>query len=144
MEHAVSRVPWHLWMVGAASLLWNGFGAFDYVMTQTGNADYLAQFEPEQLAYFEGFPAWAVATWALAVWGGVLGSVLLLVRSKWAAPAFLVSLVSMAANTVYTFVLSDGMEMMGAGGAAFSAVIFVIALALLLYARAMARAGVLR
>ena len=144
MEHAVSRVPWHLWMVGAASLLWNGFGAFDYVMTQTGNADYLAQFEPEQLAYFEGFPTWAVATWALAVWGGVLGSVLLLVRSKWAAPAFLVSLVSMAANTVYTFVLPDGMELMGVGGAAFSAVIFVIALALLLYGRAMARAGILR
>jgi hypothetical protein len=25
--------PWHLWLVGVLALLWNSFGAFDYVMT---------------------------------------------------------------------------------------------------------------
>jgi hypothetical protein len=55
-------------------------GALDYVMTQTRNEACLSQFTPEQLDFFLGIPAWAVATWALAVWGGVLGAILLLAR----------------------------------------------------------------
>ena len=51
------RAPWHLWFVGVLSLLWNGVGAVDYLMTETRNASYLSSFTPEQLTYFQGFPA---------------------------------------------------------------------------------------
>jgi hypothetical protein len=30
--------PWHLWIVGVFSLLWNGMGAFDYGMTESRSA----------------------------------------------------------------------------------------------------------
>ena len=52
------KTPWHLWIVGLVTLLWNAMGAFDYVMIQTKNADYLTQFTPEQLPYFQSFPVW--------------------------------------------------------------------------------------
>ncbi len=133
--------PRHLWVVGVLSLIWNSIGAFDYLMTQTRNEAYMGQFTPEQLAYFYGFPSWVVATWALAVWGGVLGSVLLLLRQPLAAPVFGVSLVTMVVTTVYNFVLTDGVAVMGAGGAVFSAVIFGIAVALYVYARRLVRTG---
>ena len=137
--------PWHLWLVGVLALLWNGIGAFDYVMTETRNASYMSSFTPEQLAYFYGFPAWVVAAWALSVWGGVLGSVLILLRRRWAVPVFVVSLATMAATFVYNYVLTDGLAIMGdVGGLAFSALIVVIGIALLLYARRLARTGVLR
>ena len=46
---------------------------------------------------------------------------------------------------MYNFVLTDGVAVMGVGGAViFSAVIFAIAVALYLYARRLARTGVLR
>ena len=83
-----SRTPRHLWVIGIVALLWNAIGAFDYLMTQTKNAAYLSGFPPEQLAFFYGLPAWVVAAWALAVWGGVLGSVLLLLRRRLAVPVF--------------------------------------------------------
>jgi hypothetical protein len=137
--------PWHLWLVGALALLWNGIGAFDYVMTETRNASYMSSFTPEQLAYFYGFPAWVVAAWALSVWGGVLGSVLMLLRRRQAVPVFGVSLATMVATFVYNYVLTDGLAVMGEGGAlAFSALIVAIGFALLLYARRLARIGVLR
>lgn len=137
--------PWHLWLVGVLALLWNGIGAYDYVMTETRNAAYMNAFTPEQLAYFYGFPMWVVATWALSVWGGVLGAVLLLLRKRWAVPVFGVSLVTMVLTSFYNFVLTDGLAIMGgAGGLVFSAVIFVVAVALLVYARSLARSGVLR
>jgi hypothetical protein len=105
----------------------------------------MSAFTPEQLDYFYGFPAWVVAAWALSVWGGVLGSILLLLRRRWAVPVFGVSLAAMVLTTIYNFVLSDGLEVMdGAGGLIFTAVIFVIAVALFVYARWLARVGVLR
>lgn len=138
------RTPWHVWVVGVLTLLWNGVGALDYVMTQTRNQAYLKEFTPEQLDYFFGFPAWVVACWALGVWGGVLGSLLLLLRKRLAVPVFVVSFVAMVCTTIYNFVLSNGMEMMGGPGALIlSAVIFVIALALVFYSRAMRAKGVL-
>jgi hypothetical protein len=83
--------------------------------------------------------------WAIAVWGGVLGSVLLLLRRRLALPVFAVSFVAMVLTTIHNYFLSDGLEMMGGGGQlAFAAVIFLVALALVFYARAMAARGVLR
>ena len=137
--------PKHLWIVGILSLVWNAVGAFDYLMTQTRNPAYMGNFSPEQLEFFLGFPAWVDGAWAIAVWGSVLGSVLLLLRRRLAVPVFVVALVAMAVTTVHNFVLSDGLEVMGGmGPAAFSALIFVVGVLLVLYARAMARRGVLR
>ena len=63
-----NKAPLHLWVVGALSLAWNAFGAYDYVMTESRNEAYLAMFTPELRAFFDSFPAWAVAAWAIAVW----------------------------------------------------------------------------
>jgi hypothetical protein len=143
-ETRTVRAPWHLWVVGAISLLWNAVGAFDYVMTQTRNAAYMSGFTPEQLAYFYGFPAWVVAAWAIAVWGGVLGALLMLLRKRLAVRVFLVSLIALSATCFYNYGLTNGMEVAGdAGSLAFSAVIYMTALALYSYSLAMQKRGVL-
>lgn len=138
------KTPWHLWVVGAASLLWNGFGGYDYVMTNTRNQDYMAMLTPEQLAYFEGFPDWMTAVWAIGVWGAAAGSVLLLLRSRFAFHVFALSFAAMAVGVVYQFGLTEGLEVMGPTAIVMSAVIAVVAAALVFYARAMAKRGVLR
>jgi len=138
------RTPWHLWVIGVIALLWNAMGAFDYLMTQTKNAAYMSAFTPEQLEYFYGFPTWVIAAWAIAVWGGVLGSLLLLLRKRYAVWVFLVSFVAMVLTTIHNYVLSDGLKIFtDAGTKVFTAVIFLVALALFLYARAMSKRGVL-
>ena len=137
------KTPVHLWIIGVLALLWNLMGAFDYVATQLKLEFYMSQFSPEQLAYFYGFPAWAVAGWAFGVWGAVVGSIGLLLRKKWSIWAFAVSLAGMLVSSIYTLGLSDGAQMMGTGGVIFSVVIWVVAIFLLVYARAMANRGVL-
>jgi hypothetical protein len=140
------RTPWHLWVVGIVSLLWNAFGAFDYVMTKLKNPDYMAAFTPEQQAYFYNFPLWANVGWALGVWGSVLGSALLLARSRHAVAAFLLSLVGLAISSIYQFGMHYGEleRMFGTFPMIFTAVIWAILIALFLYARAQAANGVLR
>ena len=137
--------PWHLWVIAIVALLWSAGGALDYVMTQTKNEEYMSMFTDEQRAFAYGFPAWVVAFWAISVWGGVLGAVLLLLRKRAAFPVFLVSWVAMVITTFQIYVLSNALEVFGSTGELiFNAVIFLVALALVFYARAMSRRGVLR
>jgi len=144
MNQSAVKTPVHLWIIGTLAVLWNAIGAFDYSATQYQLASYMEQFTPEQLEYFYAFPSWMDAAWAIAVWGALLGSLGLLMRKSWAVWLFGVSILGMVISTIYNFVLSDGLAVMGSGGAIFTAVIWAIALLLFFYARAMAKRGVLR
>jgi hypothetical protein len=137
------RAPWHLWLVGILGLLWNSVGAFDYFMTQTRNETYMDRLTAEQLEVLNGFPAWLVASWALAVWGGVLGALLLLLRKRLAVPVLLVSLLAMMVTAIHNFLSAAGMYETAGTGPGFVLLIFAIALGLWLYARAMSQRGVL-
>ena len=139
------RTPWHLWAVGGVGLLWNGFGLTDCVMSLTRGEAWLRSFgmtEP-QIAYFHAMPAWAYAVWALGVGAAFAGSVLLVLRSRWALHAFSLSMVGLVGSAVYTYGLSNGAEVMG-DTLPMQAVVWVGALFQLWYAWTMSKRGVLR
>ena len=140
------KTPWHLWLVGVISLLWNLVGGMDFTLTQAGSAAYLGAMTPTQLEYFHRLPVWVVVAWGIATWGGVVGSLALLFRKCLAVPVFLASLIGIVLLNLHTYFLSNGLEVQGggAGVVVFSAVIFVIGILLWLYAGAMRRRGVLR
>jgi CBS domain containing-hemolysin-like protein len=146
MQEAVqARTPAHVWIVGVLATLWNAFGAFDYVMTQTNNEAYLSQFTAEERAFFDSFPAWMEAFWALGVWGALIGSLLLLVRSRYAVHAFGISLVGIVVGMGYQYIGMKAPESLTTGAMAFMPwVILVIGIALFVYARNQAAKGVLR
>jgi len=140
-----TKTLWHTWAVGLASLLWNSVGAIDFVMTQTRNKEWMSGLTPAQLDFIDGFPFWVVAAWGLAVWGGVLGSLLLLLRKRLAAHLFLLSLIGIVVSKAHNYLLSNGLKVMGGvGSLSFAAVILVIGVLLLVYARSMCKRGVLR
>ena len=151
MQEAVSaRTPAHLWIVGILAALWNAFGCYDYLMTRMRDTDYLAGMMPgvdpqAMLAWVDGFPMWAQFGWGLGVWGGLLGAVLLLLRSRWATWALGLSLLGAILGLGYQIAMAPPLA--GAEGPMFEImpyVIIAVALALFLYARAMEGKGVLR
>lgn len=141
-----SKTPIGFWIISGLSLLWNAFGAFDYTMTQTRNAEYLAAFTPEQRAYFDSFPAWMDAMWALGVWGALAGSVLLLMRNRHAVTAFGLSLLGLLVSSIWQFGLSDvkASEIMPPAAMYITIFIWVVAIALFFYARSKRASGLLR
>ncbi len=144
MNQSAPITPAHLWIIGILAVVWNAIGAYDYTATQYKFESYMSQFTPEQLDYFYSFPVWMDAAWAIAVWAAVLGSIVLLMRKALAAWLFGISILGLGASTVYNFILSDGMAIMGEGAATFSAIIWLIALFLYFYSSAMAKRRVLR
>jgi hypothetical protein len=105
--NAETRAPVHLWIVGVLALLWNGFGCYDYLMTNLKNQTYLSQFTTDQLAYFESLPAWLTGFWAVGVWGGLAGSILLLMRSRYAVWALGLSFVGAVVGLGYQMFMTS-------------------------------------
>lgn len=135
------RTPWHLWVVGVISLLWNSFGAYDYTMSKLSPQTYFHQMglSDASVAYMMGFPAWLTAFWAIGVWGSLAGSVLLLVRSRQAVTAFAASLLGLAVSQGYQALVMHPPQMSGG----ITVVIWVSLVLFLFYAWAMTRRGVL-
>ena len=149
MQQAVSaRSPAHLWIVGILALLWNAFGCVDYVMSRMHNAGYLKAMMPDVdpatvYGFMDSMPLYASAGWGLGVWGGLLGTVLLLLRSRYAVHAYVVSLIGMVLSFGWQLFVAANVPA-GMDSPVIPAVIFVIGLFLLGYARSMENRGALR
>lgn len=146
-----AKTPWHLWVIGIVSLLWHFGGAYDYTMTQTRNMEYLATASSNagipvetMIGYYTSFPIWADAMWAFGVWGAVAGSVLLLLRSRFAFHAFIVSIIGLVGTTIYTTTSDLPAELDSTFTWVFTAVIWVVTVLLAYYAKRMTAAGILR
>ncbi len=151
MDQVETKAPVHLWIVGGLAALWNAFGCYDYLMTRTRNLEYFQSMAPDVdpnalLAWVDGFPVYAQFGWGLGVWMGLAGSVLLLLRHRWAVPALLLSLIGAVLGLGYQIVAAPpapgGMDQ--GGMAAMPYIIILIAAGLAYYARAMKANGVLR
>jgi hypothetical protein len=141
-----SAVPWHFWLVAVIALLWNAFGAYDYYMTHTGGEEYLRSYgmTEDQIAYYHAMPAWMTACWAIGVWGALLGSILLLLRSKWAFHVFVISFAAFVVSVIYTYGFTNGVEVNGMTAIIMSGVIAASCVFFIWYARFATRRGWLR
>ena len=142
-----TKTPWHIWLVGVVSLLWNAFGAYDFIMSTTqGEAYWRASgMTQPMIDYYNAMPTWMYGPWIVGVWGAVIGSILLLMRNKLAVPAFALSMIGAAISLIYGKVnpmpeLPPAMAAM----AYMPWVILVIAILLAWYAWTMGKRGVLR
>ncbi len=143
-DTAVKKAGWPYWAIAILSLPWNAFGAFDYTMTNTRNAEYLKAFPPEMMPIIDAFPYWATAAWACGVWGALLGSLLLLLRSRFAVHVFALSLAGLAVSTGYQATIDMPEALKTAGMTAMNLVIWAAAIFLLWWAWRARKAGILR
>lgn len=142
-QTTTTKTPWHLWVAGGLGLLWNGYGAYDFTMSATQGDAYLAanHMTPEQMAYFHAIPAWMTVVWGVGTIGAIVGTVLLLLRSRLAVPVFALSLAGFVMSCVYTYALQHNASMQSPG---LSATILAGCVFYLWYAWSMRKAGVLK
>ena len=151
LEADTPHTPWHLWAVAVVAVLFTSFGCYDYFMTQSADRAYIeAAMAPAgvdadaALAYFADFPVWLDAIWAIGVWGGFAGALLLLLRNRFAFPVFVASITAFVVSNAYG--MANPIPGMDDPSMVYTmtAVVFAVMLFLTLYARAMAARGVLR
>ncbi len=99
-DETVSGVHWSFWAIGAVTLIYNVVGVINF-FTQM-NADTVAAMPELYRAIIEGRPAWATGAFAVAVFGGALGCLLLLLRKSAAYYLFIASLLGAIVTMIHT------------------------------------------
>ncbi len=99
-DEAVGSVHWSFWLIGAVALIWNVVGVINFFVQM--NPDVLAAYRESERAIVECRPAWATGAFAIAVFGGALGCVLLLLRKSAAYYLFIGSLLGVIVTMTHT------------------------------------------
>ncbi|MGB5625107.1 MAG: hypothetical protein WBM61_05195 [Woeseiaceae bacterium] len=103
-KQTVSRVHWSFWIIGAVALIWNVMGVMNFFMQM--NADAIAAMPETHRAIVESRPAWATGGFAVAVFCGALGCLLLLLRKSAAFYLFIASLLGVIVTMVHTLAVA--------------------------------------
>jgi hypothetical protein len=99
-DERVSAVHWSFWAISAVALVWNLMGVINFFMQM--NPDMIASYRDSERAIIEGRPAWATGSFVIAVFGGAIGSILLLLRKSAAYYLFIASLVGVVVTMIHT------------------------------------------
>lgn len=122
-------------VVAVLALLWNLLGCLAFFADLSLSPDDIAKLPEAQQALYAARPAWAVAATALAVFGGALGSIGLLLRRKWAFPVLVLSLVGILVQDFGLFVLADGASLAGPVAVVLQGLVLAIGIGLVVLSR---------
>ena len=75
-----ARIHWSFWVISIIMLIWNVMGSINFVV-QMMNAEMVASMSEIHRAIIEGRPLWATGGFAIAVFAGALGCLLLLIKN---------------------------------------------------------------
>ncbi len=141
-ETPTIKVHWSFWLISLFLLVWNALGALNY-LGQT-NPEIVASMPESHQAIVVGRPAWATAGFALAVFGGVLGCLLLLLKRSLAIPVFALSLLGVLVTMVHTLGVVREVQYSTAELVLMVAMPILVALFLVWYALRAKKVGWLR
>ncbi len=128
------KPPFMFWAVAVVGLLWNLIGCWNYIVQS--NPEAVAQMPDIYRLIVENRPAWATAGFAVSVFAGAVGAILMLLRRKIATGLFALSLLGSLATFYFTF------RVLGIEPATLSALLMSVAL--LIFSNLAVRKGWLR
>ncbi|WP_296282870.1 hypothetical protein [Pseudoxanthomonas sp.] len=122
------------WIVAVFALVWNLIGVAMWYLQVSMTPEQLAAMPETQRQVYEGTPGWINIVFAVAVLGGVLGALGLLMKKRWAGTMFLLSLIALLVQMIGAYVVTPAWAAYGPVGLVMPVVLLLIALFLLWYA----------
>ena len=103
-EKVTGSVHWSFWVIGAVALVWNAMGVLNLIMQM--NPDVLATYPESHQTIVANQTGWIAASVTVAIIGGAIGCVLLLLRKAGAVYLFYASLIGTIIVVAHTLSLS--------------------------------------
>jgi hypothetical protein len=130
---ATSRPTSHAW-IAAAALAWNFLGLAMFVMQFAMSPEEVAALPAPDRAVLEATPSWITAAFAVATGTGVVGSIGLLLRQRWAVPSLAVSLAALLVQIGGTYAVTPAWAASGAAGLALPVLLLGVGVLLVRHA----------
>ncbi len=108
-----TTVPKWFWVVTILALLWYLMDMSAFIMRVFMLETMLNGMPEVQQGLYLNMPVWVNLVFAAEVFGGVLGSVCLLLKKRWALVLFSISIVGVILQTSYVYFLSEAINIMG-------------------------------
>jgi hypothetical protein len=131
------------WLISIIALLWNYKGVTAYLGQAYMTDEALKMLQEENQLYFSNLPAWVTAAFAVAVFGGFLGSIGLIIRKKWAYFMYIISFFALVAQHVYNFFIQKYIEIRGSQ-LILPVVTFIVALFLIYFSKQKSQQEILK
>jgi hypothetical protein len=130
------KPPFWYWIFAIIGLCWNLLGVNQYLQ-QVLKSEYLKEMYPDPivLEMVYNTPNWVMAAFAVAVFFGLLGTICLLARKKWAKPLLMISFIAVLVQMTYQIFFSGSIEYYGPLGLILPITVIVISFALVRLAR---------
>lgn len=116
------------------AIVWNLLGVMAFVAQMLMTPKILATLPPAEQALYANIPMWVNIAFACAVFGGTIGSILLLLRKTLALPVLLVSVIGVVVQMYHSFFMIDSIEVYGPGGMIMPIMVLIIAVVLVFVA----------
>lgn len=107
-----TKVPITYWIVGVLGILWNLAGIANFVFQVFFTDSMVELMSAEQKELILSTPSWLNIVFGVATILGLVGSIGLLLRKKWAVPALLGSLVAVVIQMGYSSFAMNAVEVM--------------------------------
>jgi len=131
------------WIISIIALLWNLMGVVAYLGMSMMTPEMAAEGYGQEFAdIFAAKPAWATGAFAIAVFAGLLGCIGLLMRKKWAAPLFIISLIGVIIHDIWG-IMAGTLSVVGTFDKIMTVAVVLISLFLIWFARKKAAEGIL-
>ncbi len=102
------KIHWSFWTICIVALIWNGMGCLNYIMQM--DPDMLTEYPVAAQSLIATRPSWATAAFAIAVFGGVLADVLLMLKKAVAFYLFIVSLLGVVVTNIHTLLATSATD----------------------------------
>ena len=135
----MTKPPRWFYPLVVIALLWNLAGLFAVLADLQLSAADVAALPAQQQALYAARPGWSVLASLVAVGGGVIGCLGLLLRKRWAVVALWASLVGVVVQDIGIFVVAGAARIANPVPLVLQGVVLVIAAGLVVLARRAAR-----
>ena len=127
--------PRSFYVIAGVALVWNLLGVMAYIMQVTMSPEALGALPDAERMLIENIPAWVTAAFAIAVNGGALGALLLLLKKALSIPVLIASLLGVIVQMYHSFFIANAIEVYGPGGMIMPIMVIVISIFLVWYSR---------
>ena len=135
------KIPIWFWVVGLLAITWNALGVMAYLNEAYMSPEQFAKLPIEIQELYSKRPTWVVAAFATAVFAGLLGSFLLILRKTFATHFFVLSFIAVSLQHSYSFFIAKAHTTVTTFNVVMAGVVFAIALALMFFSQSRKKVG---
>lgn len=127
------KIPKWFWALAVIFLLWNLMGIVSFFGHTFITEEALAKLPDNERELYGDYPFWTTIIFAIATFGGLIGSIGLLLKRKWSKQFFIISFLAIVPQMIHNVFFTKSIEVYGTAQAITMPVLVVLIGAILIW-----------